>query len=115
MWLMTKAWDNATEKCKIIENPLSMKDHRGITLKIYFEQVIRGPGFWKKNENVTKSDIFSKAFKQFWETWKKELPNFSNIKDWWDIGKMKIKVITIWAAIKLKQLKYTILKLWKQN
>ena len=103
LWLISKSLDSAVENCDIVENPLSGKDHSGITLILNLEQVSRGPGVWKMNNSVIESTLFKETFEQFWASWKGQTVNYSDIKTWWEIGKMKIKELTIWAATKLNK------------
>ena len=35
------------------------------------------------------------SFKKFWADWRCRRPSFSSIMDWWELGKSKIKGITI--------------------
>jgi len=103
MWLISQNLDSSVDKCEIIINPLTLKDHKGITLRFFSSQVKRGPGIWKMNEKVVKSDLFAVAFQQFWASWVTEKRKFKNIKEWWEMTKIKIKEITIWAATKLSK------------
>ena len=60
------------------------------------------------NEKVVKSDLFTETFEQFWASWVKEKNKFRDIKEWWEMAKIKIKELTIWAATKLNKNKKNI-------
>ena len=113
MWLISQTLGCIIEKCDMIVNPLTLKDHKGITLRLNLSQVKRGPGVWKMNEKVVKSDLFTETFEQFWASWVKEKNKFRDIKEWWEMAKIKIKEITIWAATKLNKNKKNIEELEK--
>jgi hypothetical protein len=41
------------------------------------------------------------VFTNWWVYWKLEKKSFSNLREWWDIAKIKIKSITIEASKKV--------------
>ena len=70
-------------------------------MKINPTQIKHGPGTWKMNASVIKSELLSKTFTEVWKDWQKQKENHS-MQIWWDLGKKKIKETAIWCASKLK-------------
>ena len=104
-WLTSKSLSSHITKCEIIENPLTAKDHRGVFIGVNNEETKRGPGVWKMNRSVIESDLFKNTFAHFWQSWVHKSADYEDIKSWWDIGKQKIKELTIWVATQTNQSK----------
>ena len=47
------------------------------------------------NLHTIRSDYFPQVFTNWWVYWNLEKISFSNLREWWDIAKVKIKAITI--------------------
>ena len=56
----------ASQKIKIIHFPFS--DHDGVIMTLKVSEPERGPGIWKMNYTVIKSDLFKHTFESFWNT-----------------------------------------------
>ena len=54
------------------------------------------------NSEVIESDLFKNVFSKFWKEWQQKRSHFSDIGLWWDLGKVKIKELTIWCACRIK-------------
>ena len=100
-WLVSESLDSQIEKTDYL--PCIFSDHDMATMKLNLSSVKHGPGVWKMNLSVIKSDLFSKCFKSMWRDWQNKLNTFSDCKIWWDLGKRKIKDLAIWCACKIKQ------------
>ena len=98
-WLISKSLDCQVDQVQYLSCPFS--DHRLASLKLSLSQLKHGPGTWKMNASVIDSDIFVKSFTSMWKDWQNQKNNY-NIYTWWDLGKKKIKELTIWCASKLK-------------
>jgi hypothetical protein len=46
---------------------------------------------WIMNLETIKSEQFRHAFKIWWDNWKIEKNKYSDIREWWDLAKNKIK------------------------
>ncbi len=101
-WLISKGLDSQVKNAEILNNPLTDKDHRAISLEIFTKLIDRGEGIWKMNLKVIENDIFREAFETFWRSWKLKIQDYDNKLIWWDLTKHKIKELTIWAAKKIK-------------
>ena len=76
-------------------NNFPFSDHNVVSIKIKLDDIQRGPGIWVMNLNTIKSDLFKNTFQTWWESWKNENVKYSDLREWWDITKTKIKKITI--------------------
>ena len=54
-----------------------------------------GPGLWKFNVSILEEDAYCQSIKKFWAGWRYRRPNFLSVMNWWELGKSKIKRITI--------------------
>ena len=84
---------------KIIHCPFS--DHDIKIMKLNVCDITRGSGTWIMNLHTIRSDYFRQVFTNWWVYWKLEKKSFSNLREWWDIAKIKIKSITIEASKKV--------------
>jgi hypothetical protein len=50
---------------------------------------------WIMNLETIKSEQFRHAFKIWWDNWKIEKNKYSDIREWWDLTKNKIKLLTM--------------------
>ena len=106
-WLIDKSLDSNVDEIKYQACPFS--DHSMAVLKLDLSKIKLGPGNWKMNSSVIKSDLFKACFTDMWRNWQEEKPNF-DLHTWWDLGKKKIKQLTVWCAQKLKSQKDAFLK-----
>ena len=98
-FLIDKKLDSNVDDIRYQACPFS--DHSMAVLKLDLEKIKLGPGNWKMNASIINSDLFKNCFTEMWKTWQKEKSNY-NIHVWWDLGKKKIKQLTVWCAQKLK-------------
>ena len=47
------------------------------------------------NNSILKDNVYQKIISEFWESWKLQKGNFINLLLWLDIGKKRIKSLTI--------------------
>jgi exodeoxyribonuclease III len=91
LWLIEKGLDSSVLSTKI--NQAFKTDHAAITLTIQTTEMERGPGYWKMNNKTIETDQFTNTLTSFWESWKDEIDNYNDKREWWDITKCKIKQI----------------------
>ena len=60
-----------------------------------FDKHDRGPGLWSLNNSILKDRTYTKLITDFWEEWKTIKHKYKDILFWWDLGKKKIKNLTI--------------------
>ncbi|CAC5375324.1 unnamed protein product [Mytilus coruscus] len=75
--------------------------HDGVTISMNIIEPERGPGYWKMNNSVIKTELFKNTFETFWKSWKLNINRFKDKKEFWDLTKTKIKEITITISKKL--------------
>ena len=54
-----------------------------------------GRGLWKFNVSILEEDAYCQLIKKFRADWRYRRPRFSSVMDWWELGKSKMKRITI--------------------
>ena len=101
LWLTSKYLEINIKQVSIFTTPYSRRDHKAIDIHIKCNTIERGRGVWKMNLNVVKSELFRNAFKIFWEKWRTKKDIYGDSRLWWDIGKKKIKELTISCAQQL--------------
>ena len=111
------ATDYVTES-NIITYPYS--DHDIVHLKI---QVVSsshnvGPGLWKLNTSLLDNKSVRDKVQRFWTDWKTKKALFSNVGEWWDAGKARIKSLLIACskkiAMKNKQTRASLLNKYRR-
>ena len=71
-------------------------DHRLVwTELINQDNISKGPGLWILNNSILKDRVYQKLISELWENWKLKKGNFKNVLLWWDIGKKRIKSLTL--------------------
>lgn len=87
-------WILSVSACDIIPFPLS--DHCALLFTFSIPDVIPpGPGLWKLNVSILQDVDYTKLITDFWLTWRRSQNNFVSLSDWWELGKFKIKNLTI--------------------
>ena len=83
-----------TIKWHIIPNTIS--DHHSASLHIQINKNDpKGPGIWKLNTSILTHKTYQIIFKHFWNDWQNEKTKCKTHNEWWEIGKLYIKTITI--------------------
>lgn len=59
------------------------------------EPVSRGPGYWKLNVSILSDSVYRDKVSEFWSFWVSQRPAFGSLANWWDVGKHKLKALTI--------------------
>ena len=71
-------------------------DHSAVMIIITpTRQRRKGRGFWKMNINILKDEKYKRTVKAFWTYWRSRKTKYDTRAEWWDIGKTKVKAITI--------------------
>ena len=95
--------DNAN---KVISSKISncpFSDHNLNIIKLKTDDIERGPGSWIINLNTIKSDYLKKKITEWWKLWVTEKIKFVNLREWQDVGKIKIKSLTIEPSKKINK------------
>ena len=54
-----------------------------------------GPGLWKLNTSLLSHKSVRDKVIRFWSDWRTKKSHFSNVSEWWDAGKSRIKSLLI--------------------
>ena len=88
------AWLPSMSSCEILPFPFS--DHCAVLLSGSFPSLIPPwPGVWKLNISMLENDEYFELISSFWPSWKFHKSSFVSIMDWWELGKSKIKSLTV--------------------
>ena len=86
--------------CNISFFPFS--DHNAVILCFRPPNVQkRGPGVWKLNISLLQHKAYVDKISGFWSYWQLRKMDFRDLSIWWDIGKRKIKHLSITFSRKL--------------
>jgi len=76
--------------------PCPFSDHCAVVLKVDIpEPLPRGPGRWILNVSILKDEEFKQSITAFWPGWQARKASFPSLLMWWDLGKEKLKSLTI--------------------
>ena len=90
------------KSCNIIPTTISDHDRVSVSLQVSKKER-KGPGIWKLNTSILNHKAFEDIFNKFWECLQEQKINYKNQNDWWDIGKLYFKMITIDYCTKINQ------------
>lgn len=79
--------------CLII--PVGFTDHHLVSLTISMSKCIKKSSYWHFNTKLLQDINFCKHFKTFWQQWRLCKDTFENLKQWWEIGKINIKLFCL--------------------
>ena len=83
-------WAPFISSCDLLPCPFS--DHCGFSISVP-DIVSPGPGLW--NILIPEEDGYCQLIREVWADWGFHRPSFPTIMDWWELGKSKVKGITI--------------------
>ena len=89
------SWLPSVSSCDICACLVS--DHSAVVLSLASlpNAVPHGPGFWKLNTSVLTESDYIGEISSFWSAWQNSKGSFSSLLDWWDLGKARIKSLSI--------------------
>ncbi|MBN3285380.1 YTX2 protein, partial [Polyodon spathula] len=86
----TKQNLNQIFKSNII--PTMLSDHHCVLLTICLPSAAPSKSYWHFNTKLLEDKQFLDLFKAFWVSWRQQSMKYSSIQQWWDIGKIQIKI-----------------------
>ena len=90
-------------------------DHRLVWVELINQETIRkGPGLWVMNNSILKDNSYRKLISDFWDGWKLKKGEFNNLLIWWDIGKKRIKQLSIEYCKEKRRIERTYIQHLKQ-
>ena len=78
--------------CQII--PCSLSDHSAVSLCFKCPPRNKGSAYWHFNNSLLEDKNYHDIISLFWSNWQLEKSSFTNISNWWDLGKAQIKSLT---------------------
>lgn len=95
--------NNLANKTTNIKNvPLYFSDHNALIITISSFTSNKSNSYWKINNSILKDPEYQNQITGLWECWKLVKTNYTP-EQWWDLGKIKIKDLTISYCIKQSQ------------
>ncbi len=73
-------------------SPCGFSDHHILTIDFNTTRVLHPKSYWHFNIKLLYDTFFCENFKCFWEKGKLEKEHFENVIQWWDVGKVQIKI-----------------------
>ena len=87
-------WVSSVSSCDVLPCPFS--DHCAVLFCVSIPSVTPpGPGLWKLNVSILNNDDYIRLISEFWFSWKRRQNDFSYLSEWWELGKLRIKELTI--------------------
>ena len=87
-------WVSSVSSCDIVPCPFS--DHCAVSLSVSVPDVVPpGPGLWKLNTSVLEEEGYVHLISTFWNGWRCQRHLFPSLVKWWEIGKSRIKGLTV--------------------
>ena len=95
-------WVASVSSCDILPCPFS--DHCALALSIDPPNATPpGPGLWKINSALLQDSDYVSTITDFWLDWRTRKGDFPSLAKWWDVGKSKIKGLTISYCVRGSQ------------
>ena len=84
--------------------PTQLSDHDFLVVNVKLpDEIIRGKGKWSFNVDYLQHEAFNNRIIQFWREWRGRKSDYSDIRDWYDLGKVHLKSIAIQHAADLHE------------
>lgn len=77
---------------RIMECFVGFSDHHLVVLDMNVTPTPITKSYWHFNTQLLKDVLFSEQFVRFWEKWQVEKNSFPNLKQWWEVWKIQVKV-----------------------
>ena len=88
-----------TNDCVIASDilPYLHSDHDIVLLKVRVGNSCNniGPGLWKLNTSLLSHKSVRDKVIRFWTDWRTKKSHYSNVGEWWDVGKSRIRSLLI--------------------
>ncbi len=72
--------------------PTSLSDHHFLSIDVTTSMNTLKLSYWKFNNKLLLDRNFVHSFTAFWEIWRERKVQFKSLSQWWDIGKVQIKL-----------------------
>ena len=92
--LFPSPWIHLLSSCSIVPCPHS--DHRATVTRFALPRTFAtGPSYWKFNTSLLDDQQYMSSISTFWKQWQNERADFADIRLWWDVGKIKLRQLTM--------------------
>ena len=89
-----ETWTPNVTSTDIVVCPYS--DHDAVTTTFSVPEAIpQGSGYWKFNISILDEPDYKDLVSSFWGSWQKLKASYPTLNSWWDVGKFKLKSLTI--------------------
>lgn len=81
--------------CRIVDCfiiPVGFTDHHLVSLNIIMSKCEKKSSYWHFNTRLLQDVLFCEHFETFWQQWKMCKGSFESLKQWWEVGKINIKL-----------------------
>lgn len=82
---------NIIKSCNIV--PTGFSDHSAVTCSFSVKAFKPKSAYWCFNTSLLEDEHFRNTFVYFWGTFKRQKVSFSSLRDWWEYGKVQIKML----------------------
>ena len=72
--------------------PMGLSDHHYVTVSIVTTLYRPKSPYWRFNSRLLQDQGFVSSFTFFWETWRVEKARCKSLTQWWDLGKVQIRL-----------------------
>ena len=95
-----QSWE--TQVSDVTVKPFAYSDHQLIRMTFTVgKHNPRGKGIWKFNTSLLKSEDFCEEAVDFLRHWRTQKASYSDLRVWWDAGKLLIKQLAISHSVRL--------------
>ena len=102
--LFPSVWQHTLSSCAITPTPYS--DHCFLSATFDLpDSSSRGPGYWKLNTSLLADSVYRDKVSEFWSFWATQRSAFDSLANWWDVGKLKLKALSIQYSQLLSKLR----------
>jgi hypothetical protein len=108
-FLTSKEIDN--EICNTNISNFLYSDHNLISIKVSISDVERGRGLWKLNVSILQETSYIELIENYWRSWRLRKCEFTSKREWWDMSKHAIKMLSIDFCSNFNRKKSEIIKL----
>ncbi len=82
--------------------PTSLSDHHFLSIDVTTSMNTLKFSYWKFNNKLLLDRNFVHSFTAFWEIWRERKVQFKSLSQWWDIGKVQIKLFARVTLLTIK-------------
>ncbi|XDV49743.1 hypothetical protein PO909_018933 [Leuciscus waleckii] len=86
-----KVWNNRVMNTSILPNGFS--DHHMVIFDFNLKNMSKPIYYWHFNAKLLQDIHFCDSFVLFWKNWKTRKSSFENLNQWWDVGKVNIRML----------------------